>query len=393
MGGTTSDVARLSGGRPLHNGRGAVVGGHRTTVRAPAIQTTGLGGDSRIQVNRKGEVTVGPRRVLPLCVLAESEPGVAELLDELHTTELAELSLLPPAELFSLQREPAATRQLSERERRIVEILRGGPASILGLSRGLDYPYLTCIDTSRLEETGVVIRSGFTPTDLLHVQGTLERWDARISRLALRHVAARAGVTDDEFVRLANDEIRRRLVRVIVSTGMGLDAPDALETDPLGARFFQSAASGTPDGIVRCGLALTVPVIGIGAPAHVFVPEAAATLGIEAVVPERSGVAGAVGAITGSVLESVSVLIRPAASGFTVHAPDRVASFTLLESARAHARERAVELARAKALRAGAERFFIRVHSEDRRATSADGGLVYIDTQVRAEAAGAPRVE
>jgi len=392
MGGTTSDVARLSGGRPVHNGRGAVVGGHRTTVRAPALQTTGLGGDSRIQVTRRGEITVGPRRVLPLCVLTETNPSIPDLLHELHETNLAELSLLPAAEVYAIQREPPAGLRLTERERAIVAILRDGPASILGLSRGLDYPFLACIDTQRLEETGVVIRSGFTPTDLLHVEGRFEKWDASVSRLALAHLASRAGVSPEEFATLARRAIERLLVRVIVATGMGLDGPEALEADRLVARLFESAASGVADGIVTSSFKLSVPVVGIGAPAHLFVPEAATTVGARSIVPERSAVAGAVGAITGSVVETVNVLIRPTPSGFTVHAPDQVRSFVLLDAARTFARDRAVELARAKALGAGAERFHIRLHVHDRKAPSGDGGIVYIDTQVRAEAAGAPRV-
>lgn len=392
MGGTTSDVARLSGGRPLHNGTGADVGGHRTTVRAPTLHTTGLGGDSRISVDRRGRITVGPRRVLPLCRLAGTESSLPELLRELHETDLAELALLPTAEVFVLQRDPPAGLRLTDRERAIVEILRGGPTNILRLSRGLDYPYLTCIDTSRLEEAGVVIRAGFTPTDLVHVEGRWHRWDAHVSRLALGHLAARAGVPDDEFAPLVRREITRLMVRVVAATGLGLDDPQELEANPLSARLFASAFSGDADGVVHGALSLAVPVIGIGAPAHLFVPEAARVLGADPVIPERAGVAGAVGAITGSVMESVNVLIRPGPEGFTVHAPDEVRSFALMDAARAFARDRAVDLVRTKALGAGADRFFIRLHVEDRRAPSADGGVVYIDTNVRAEAAGAPRV-
>lgn len=392
MGGTTSDVARLAGGRPMHNGSGADVGGHRTTVRAPALHTTGLGGDSRVNVDRRGRVTVGPRRVLPLCRLAEVEPSLPALLAELHETDLAELTLLPAAEVFVLQREPASVLRLTDRERRIVDILREGPASILGLSLGLEYPYLTCIDTSRLEEVGVVIRSGFTPTDLVHVEGRWDRWNADVSRLALSHLAARAGVPDAEFAARVRGEIRRLLVRVVAATGMGLDDPEAFEADPVSARLFDSAVTGDADGVVHSGLTLAVPVIGIGAPAHLFVPEAAGVLGAEATIPERAGVAGAVGAITGTVMESVQVLIRPGPDGFTVHAPDGARSFALMDAARAFASDRAVDLVRSKALRAGTDRFFIRLHVEDRKAPSADGGVVYIDTRVRAEAAGAPRV-
>ncbi|MFW6260692.1 MAG: DUF1638 domain-containing protein [Spirochaetota bacterium] len=392
MGGTTSDVARLSGGRPMHNGSGADVGGHRTTVRAPALHTTGLGGDSRIGVDRRGRITVGPRRVLPLCRLVENEASLPDLLRELHETDLAELSLLPAAEIYVLQREPAPGLRLTDRERAIVEILRNGPASILGLSRGLDYAYLTCIDTSRLEEFGIVIRAGFTPTDLVHVEGRWERWSADVSRLALGHLAARAGVREDEFVSRVRNEIKRLLARVITAAGMGLDDPCELEADPLSARLFASALSGDADGVMHSAFSLAVPVIGIGAPAHLFVPEAAEALGTRSTIPERAGVAGAVGAITGTVMESVSVLIRPGPEGFTVHAPDGARSFALMEAARAFASDRAVDLVRTKALGAGADRFFIRLHVEDRKAPSADGGVIYIDTRIRAEAAGAPRV-
>jgi len=392
MGGTTSDVARLVGGRPRHSNRGAVVGGHRTTVRAPALQTIGLGGDSRIQIDRFGEITVGPRRVLPLCVVAKSEPAVTDLLHELHETPLAELSLLPAAELFVLLREPSRRQRLSERARRIVEILRKGPTSILGLSRGLEYPYLSCIDTEELESSGIVIRSGFTPTDLLHIEGEMDRWDVRASKLALEHLAARYGTTPEDFARLARRAVERNLVRVIVSTGMELDGPETLDERRLSSRLFESASSGKADGIVTTSLSLGVPVIGIGAPAHSFVPNAARTLGVDAVIPSQAGVAGAVGAITGSVVESVTVLIRPTPVGFTVHAPDEARPFALLDTARSFACERAVDLVRRKALGSGADRFFIRLDIENREATIGDGGRLYIETQVRAEAAGAPRV-
>lgn len=237
-----------------------------------------------------------------------------------------------------------------------------------------------------------MIRSGFTPTDLLHVEGELDRWDSAISELALEQLATRAGTTSDDLAVRIRRTIERLLVRTVVAVGMGLDGPESVEADRLAARFFASAASGEPDGIVTCGYSLSVPVVGIGAPAHSFVPGAARAVGTEAIIPDRAGVAGAVGAITGSVMEAVSVLIRPDATGFTMHAPDHVKSFTLLEAARTYARNHAVELVRRRALGAGAERFHIRVHLEDRKACSADGGIIYIDTQVRAEAAGAPRV-
>ena len=75
MGGTTSDVALLRDGRPWLDRSGAVVGGWRTMVEAVAVHTFGLGGDSEVRLDRRDELVVGPRRVVPLSLLARHSPG------------------------------------------------------------------------------------------------------------------------------------------------------------------------------------------------------------------------------------------------------------------------------------------------------------------------------
>ena len=51
IGGTTTDVALLKGGRPTIDPMGAQVGPYRTMVEAVAMRTTGLGGDSEVNLN------------------------------------------------------------------------------------------------------------------------------------------------------------------------------------------------------------------------------------------------------------------------------------------------------------------------------------------------------
>ena len=48
MGGTTTDVAVVSGGRPVISGEGALVGAWRTMVQAVDVRTSGLGGDMHV---------------------------------------------------------------------------------------------------------------------------------------------------------------------------------------------------------------------------------------------------------------------------------------------------------------------------------------------------------
>ena len=65
IGGTTTDVALLRGGRPSLDPAGARVGPFRTMVEAVAMRTIGLGGDSCVDMVQGGldhAVRLGPQR-------------------------------------------------------------------------------------------------------------------------------------------------------------------------------------------------------------------------------------------------------------------------------------------------------------------------------------------
>ena len=66
MGGTTTDIAVVSGGRPVIRAEGALVGGWRTMVQAVDVRTIGLGGDSEVRFDRQLRLKVGPRKAMPL---------------------------------------------------------------------------------------------------------------------------------------------------------------------------------------------------------------------------------------------------------------------------------------------------------------------------------------
>src|ERR1700728_1809226 len=76
MGGTTTDIAVVSNGRPAIRAEGALVGGWRTMVEAVDVRTCGLGGDSEVCFDRQIRLRVGPRKAMPLCLLAQRFPGV-----------------------------------------------------------------------------------------------------------------------------------------------------------------------------------------------------------------------------------------------------------------------------------------------------------------------------
>ena len=52
----------------------------RERVEAVDVHTTGLGGDSHVRYDREGELRIGPRRAVPLSLLAHDYPEVVEEL-------------------------------------------------------------------------------------------------------------------------------------------------------------------------------------------------------------------------------------------------------------------------------------------------------------------------
>src|SRR5215470_17712241 len=89
MGGTTTDIALLSGGLPVLDREGALVAGWRTMVEAVAVHTYGVGGDS--EVHRDGDgIHVGPRRLVPLSLLCQQYPAMLEVLRKQHAADRVE---------------------------------------------------------------------------------------------------------------------------------------------------------------------------------------------------------------------------------------------------------------------------------------------------------------
>ena len=78
IGGTTTDVALLRGGRPKIDPLGARVGAFRTMVEAVAMRTTGLGGDSEVHLvaGLEGGLRLGPRRLIPIALMARDFPAL-----------------------------------------------------------------------------------------------------------------------------------------------------------------------------------------------------------------------------------------------------------------------------------------------------------------------------
>lgn len=391
IGGTTSDIAVLERGTPKLRRRGTSVGPWQTSVRAVDIRTFGLGGDSYIQISRKGRVVVGPRRVIPLAALAQDFTSVTSELGSLCSLEDG-YGLTQPADFFVLISGPDGLL-LSDAERRIVDALVEGPMSRLALSTRVRCMHESLLAIERLEQIGMVQRSALTPTDLLHVDGTFVPWDRRASEVGLDLYRRRLGVERDDFIQLVRAEIKRKLATQLVAANVDHRRVDRALMDAVYDGFVGHALFGTGDDPCSFAIRFNRPIIGIGAPVGAMLPEVASALGAELLIPEHAEVANAIGAITGSVMITVEVLIRPMGEGaYVLHSPDEQRCFSELEDAQRYAQEHVAEMVRTRAHAAGAEAFDLQVVSEDRKGTLAPefGGTIFLETRVRGVAIGRP---
>ena len=80
IGGTTTDIALWKNGVPLFDEKGAAIAGYLTAVRAFRLKSVGLGGDSWVRRNTKGELLIGPERKGKAMALGGPEPTVTDAL-------------------------------------------------------------------------------------------------------------------------------------------------------------------------------------------------------------------------------------------------------------------------------------------------------------------------
>jgi hypothetical protein len=134
-------------------------------------------------------------------------------------------------------------------------------------------------------------------------------------------------------------------------------APDYVDPDDLGLWLFEENLY-QKHPYLGSQIALKIPVIGIGAPAKIFLPRVAEILHTKLIFPEDFQVANAVGAVAGSVMANEEAWIYPQMhgmhiAGYFVQLGTERQRFPKLEPALEFARKIAGEKALARAKESG----------------------------------------
>ena len=392
IGGTTTDVALVRDGRPLIDPEGAVVGGYRTMVRAVAAHSFGLGGDSEIRLDERGGLRAGPRRVVPLCLLAHRFPAVRAALE-------AQAERSRPGErdaAFALRRrsrdsEPAS---LTPRERRLWEELAAGPRSLERLHEDRSPgPAL-----ARLLDRGLVVLAGMTPTDAAHLLGLHRDWDrdaaALGARLWLRRWRASGHDAPDsveDFARHVFEAVVTGSARVLLDTAVMAEHGVALSAGPGGEAVVRATIDGGDGDLVRLRARLGREIVAVGAAAAAYYPEIARRLGTGVSVPDHAQVCNAVGAAASGIARRVDAVITSPVEGvFRCHLPDGIADFRELAAAARHAEARLRRCAGEAAAGMGAVDIRIDIERQDDIAAGPGGARTFVETRLSALASGRP---
>ena len=96
IGGTTTDLALILSGKPLLSAKGAKVGSLLTHVRAFAVKSIAIGGDSAVVVSG-GSLSVGPHRDGPPLCMGGNGPTPTDALRVVGLTSIGDLSLAEKA--------------------------------------------------------------------------------------------------------------------------------------------------------------------------------------------------------------------------------------------------------------------------------------------------------
>ncbi|MGI6199865.1 MAG: hydantoinase/oxoprolinase N-terminal domain-containing protein [Christensenellales bacterium] len=392
MGGTTTDLAMMTGGRVRMAEDGVRIGPWRTGTRAADVDTCGLGGDSHITFDAHERLTIGPGRALPLCQLAARHPQVLPVLEGIR--ERRRYHSLSLGEFFLLVRRPDPSWGAGDEERALLDALADGPLDVITLAeRAGQRPFFLKLE--RLLGEGYVLRSALTLTDLWHVTGQFIAFDRRAARLGLDILADRLEVPAEALMAAIADGALRRLYDQVTDHLLRRALPQKalpLLEQPGFARLMDLAYTGR-NGPITLHAVTPLTLVGIGAPAAQLVPQAAERLGAACVVPPAHEVAGAVGAITGGVVGTACVVIRPVytaqgVEGYTCHSGQDQRAFEDYPAALAWAEQAARTEAEAAAKAMGAREVTSQITVSDHAAPVAGSAPLLLDSRVAARAVG-----
>ncbi len=398
MGGTTTDVAIVTNGQPELCSEGARIGNWQPMVEAARVYSVGLGGDSEVNVCPTGGLQIGPRRVVPLCLLGDQFPWVNENLErQLETPPNARNNRF----VMRLESNDVILQRLSRDELKAWESLATGPVeleSVIARDRG------QARALSTLQRLGLAIYSGFTPSDAAHVLGLSDHWSEDTAKLAARLWARQSrylygygnwkkGDTQQpcqQVIDRLTEEIGRTLIEASLHQSDKLNEARLRNMSGFLTRLiYDGIPADGQNPLFKIDFAPDYPLVAVGAPARIYYPAVSAQLGFDLHLTQNGDVAGAVGAVMGSVTQQAQITIsQPEYGEFYLFHKTKPQKFYNLQEAIAWAEKIVTEEAGELAANAGATSIDIVLSRNENQVSHDIDGELFLDCQIAATATG-----
>jgi N-methylhydantoinase A/oxoprolinase/acetone carboxylase beta subunit len=393
IGGTTTDVAIVRDGWPSLNEKGAIAGGYRTLVRAIDMQTIGLGGDSEVEVNYKGMISLKPNRIVPVSLICNRFPAVidslkASLGDGMGLERAIRFIFLP--EGYDKQNMPAG---LTDADLLFLDQVSTEPVSF-------DRIVVRASDRARVErllDRGIVQVCAVTPSDAAHVLGLQSQWSTEGARLACLMLGRSYGLiswqesnTEREirlFAQRIFDAMVSKSAWLVINQLTGYQFPF---DDPL-----ISAVTRGDNHLkeLKVQLKSVIPIVAVGGPAQVFYPAVGERLNVHTVIPPNADVTNAIGAAIGRIkIRKVIEITSAESGGYHLHADAQPLFFASSDEALERARSLASSYLEEKAKSMGGGLAEIDIHVDRVDLPNLDPATSLVAATVIAECLSSPAI-
>jgi N-methylhydantoinase A/oxoprolinase/acetone carboxylase beta subunit len=249
----------------------------------------------------------------------------------------------------------------NDRAREVIEMLRQQPRALPDILKRMELYHPLQFGGQTLISQEIIGRAALTPTDLLHLNGKFDPWDKNAAEIGAWLLSRIGKLEVNELIERVMTIIAERIAAEVISfiSAKSLEcAPQYADPDNLGLWLFEENLY-QKHPYLGSNIALKIPIIGIGAPAKIFLPRVAAMLHTELIIPDHYQVANAVGAVAGSVMVNEEAWIFPQnhgmyITGYYVQSGEERKHFSKLEPAMEYAQKITGEKALARANEAGA---------------------------------------
>ena len=297
IGGTSTDIAVMSGGFPMIQEEGANVGEWRTRVKAVDMYTVALGGDSRISL-KDSKFVIGPERVTPLAALAERYPF---LVNKIFFDDLID---------YYIADDNADTSQMTEKELRVYKGMKGkGPMTSLAIRDAAEGLWVISDELAGLSKKGMIEASSLTPTDVMIFLGKFRYGDPQGAEAGVHAVSEKLGMTPRQAAMTMFEEVRMKISEALMTKLLDdeMSGWQSQESMKLIRKTISLSRGRTLDILPK----LDRPIVGVGAPAEALMSDVGERFGTSVVFPEHFDVCNAIGAVTSKISETLTAVVAP----------------------------------------------------------------------------------